>query len=347
VSAQALTVAMFGGVGTVWGPVIGALVLVPLSAWLDAEFAEILPGIQGVLYGSAIIAVVVLAPEGVFWRIRDLLFGAQDASEPAAKSSAVAEPDPQLFAVPVQGGDRAVLEVDKLAKSFGGLRAVDDVSFRVERGEIVGLIGPNGAGKTTVFNLLNGIAIPDRGRVLLNGIDLVGRAPNQICRAGVGRTFQVVKPFRRMSILENVIIGAYGHTRHEHEARALALRALSVVGLEGDAGRTAGSIGNEKLRLVELARALAGKPSLLLLDEIFAGLSADEVDSLMSVVRRLAQLGITIVIIEHTMYAMVKLVDRFVVLDHGKVLAEGTPDEITKNPDVIGAYLGRKWMEHA
>jgi branched-chain amino acid transport system ATP-binding protein/branched-chain amino acid transport system permease protein len=240
-----------------------------------------------------------------------------------------------------------VLEVESLSKAFGGLRAVDDVAFRVERGEIVGLIGPNGAGKTTLFNLLNGITTPDGGRILLNGANLVGQPPNQVCRAGVGRTFQVVKPFRRMSILENVIVGAYVRTHGEHEARALAHSALAVVGLERDADEIAGSIGNDKLRLVELARALAGKPSLLLLDEIFAGLSAAEVESLMEVVRRLAELGITIVVIEHTMHAMVKLVDRFIVLDHGRVLAQGSPEVVTKNSDVISAYLGRKWMEHA
>ena len=150
-----------------------------------------------------------------------------------------------------------------------------------------------------------------------------------------------------MSILDNVVIGAYVHTKDDTEARAVAFQALRMVGLEHQAGRIAGKLSNEQLRLVELARALAGRPSMLLLDEIFAGLTHEEVESLMGVIQQLAKLGITIVIIEHTMHAMVKLVDRFVVLDHGSVLAEGEPDAITRNPEVISAYLGKKWADSA
>jgi branched-chain amino acid transport system permease protein len=345
VSAQALTMAMFGGVGTVWGPVIGAITLVPLSAWLDARFAEVLPGIQGVLYGSAIIAVVLLAPEGIFWRVRDLFQGGR-------REDSVRIAESSVKVAPIGPGndiDRSptILQVTNLSKAFGGLKAVDNVSFHVNRGEILGLIGPNGAGKTTLFNLLNGFVPPDRGKISFNGATLVGRPPNRICRAGIGRTFQVVKPFRRMSILDNVVIGAYAHVADDGEARALAVQALKIVGLGQQAGHIAGKLSNEQLRLLELARALAGRPSLLLLDEIFAGLTRDEVQSLMIVIQQIAQLGITIVIIEHTMQAMVQLVDRFVVLDHGSVLAIGEPDAITRNPAVIEAYLGKKWAANA
>ncbi len=347
VSAQALTVAMFGGVGTLWGPVIGAVVLVPTSAWLDARFAEDLPGIQGVLYGAAIIAVVLLAPEGLFWRIRDLFLRGRAGPIESEHQLSAEEDFSNRFAVPAAASSDPILTVSHLNKAYGGLQAVDDVSFDVRRAEILGLIGPNGAGKTTLFNLLNGLIAPDSGEVSFAGGSISGLGASRICARGIGRTFQVVKPFRRMTLLENVIIGAYTHAHRDAEAVQTALHALDVVGLSDKAERLAGTMSNEQLRLVELARALAGKPSLLLLDEIFAGLANDEVDSLMAKIRQLAGLGITVVIIEHTMQAMVQLVDRFVVLDHGSVLAQGPPDEVTRNPEVISAYLGSKWMDDA
>ena len=346
VSAQALTVAMFGGVGTVWGPVIGAVTLVPLSAWLDARFAQDLPGIQGVLYGIAIVGVVLLAPEGIFWRVKDHFKRRGIDPTPCGQGRTQSDAAQRLSTQQTYD-DPIIMRVRDLSKAYGGLRAVDAVSFDVNRGEILGLIGPNGAGKTTLFNLLNGLTKPDEGSIVFNGTEIVGAEPNKICAQGLGRTFQVVKPFRRMSILENVIIGAYVRARDDAEARTMAELALDLVGLADDAQRIAGTISNEQLRLVELARALAGRPSLLLLDEIFAGLSHSEVDALMERVKRLSTLGITIVIIEHTMQAMVKLVDRFIVLDHGSVLTQGTPSEVTKNPEVISAYLGKKWAENA
>ena len=381
VSAQALIVAMFGGVGTLWGPVIGALTLVPLSAYLDAELAEVLPGIQGVVYGVAIVAVVMLAPEGVYWKVRDVLArraaaAGRENAEPVPAQARVAErvhapapaetrlaerghapapaePAPAAavprsrFAVSGRDGAGPILEVRGLCKSYGGLRAVDRVDLEVRRGEILGVIGPNGAGKTTLFNLLNGFIAPDAGQVLLNGENVTGKRPSKICRRGVGRTFQVVKPFRRMTIADNVIVGAYVRARGGAEARELAHAALAEVGAGGAAHLLAGTVSNKQLRLMELARSLASAPELLLLDEILAGLSGAEVEELMTVIRKLAELGITIVVIEHTMRAMVKLVDRFVVLDHGAVLAAGTPQEVTRDPAVIEAYLGKKWLAHA
>jgi branched-chain amino acid transport system permease protein len=171
----------------------------------------------------------------------------------------------------------------------------------------------------------------------------VGRRPDRICAAGVGRTFQVVRPFRRMTVIDNVVIGAYVHAASEDAARAAARAALAQVGLSREMHLLAGGLSNKQLRLLELARALAGRPKLLLLDETLAGLSGGDVDDVIAVVRRLAGQGVTIAIIEHTMPAMVRLVDRFVVLDHGAVLAEGQPAEITRNPAVVDAYLGQRW----
>ena len=348
VSAQALILAMFGGVATLWGPVIGAIVLVPLSEFLHARLGDVIPGIQGVVYGLAIIIVILLAPEGVFWKVKDMLRRRRqpDAVPPVAegefdRASTHVEALP-CVPRPIRS-EVVVFEARDVSKAFGGLKAVQHVSLKVMQGEVLGIIGPNGAGKTTFFNLLNGFIRPDSGEILLNGKNIVGKLPYQTCVAGVGRTFQVVRPFRRMSIAQNVIVGAYVHAATDALAQEAAIHAMQQVGLSEQADRLAGELSNKELRLLELARALAGKPQILLLDETLAGLGANEVEEMISVIRNLAAQGITIVIIEHTMQAMVRLVDRFVVLDHGAVLAEGPPDTITQHPAVIDAYLGKKW----
>jgi ABC-type branched-subunit amino acid transport system ATPase component/ABC-type branched-subunit amino acid transport system permease subunit len=337
-SAQALIVTLFGGVGTLWGPVIGAAILIPVAEFLQAKLGDVLPGIQGVVYGLAIITVILLAPEGIFWRLRDRLLRRGVAAAPVATPPAAARA-PAQRSTPAH----AVLEVARLSKAFGGLRAVQDVSFAVEEGAILGIIGPNGAGKTTVFNLLNGFLRRDGGAVTFAGQELGGLKPNRICRLGIGRTFQVVRSFARMTVLENVIVGAYVAAADATAALAAAREALAQVGLSARAGDVAGSLSNRDLRLMELARALAGRPRLLLMDEPLAGLSAAAVEDLLAVIKALSAGGLTIVIIEHTMGAMVRLAHRLVVLDHGAVLADGSPRDITANPAVVEAYLGKKW----
>lgn len=345
VSAQALTVAMFGGVGTVWGALIGAVVLIPLSETLHAELGATLPGIQGVIYGLAIVAMILLAPEGIFWKVRDWLglrSRTLNAPPAAAAAAAPAAPVPPLPPQrPAQGP--VILEVRGLSKSFGGLKAVQNVGFSVREGQILGIIGPNGAGKTTLFNLLNGFIRPDAGEVLLDGRDMVGKRPHALCAAGVGRTFQVMRPFARMSVADNVVVGAYVHAATDAEARRRAAEAIERVGLSAVADKAAANLTTKELRLMELARALAGQPRILLLDETLAGLGHSEVGDVIAAIRRLAAEGITIVIIEHTMKAMIQLVDHFVVLDHGEVLVDGEPGAVTTDPRVIEAYLGSKW----
>jgi branched-chain amino acid transport system permease protein len=240
-----------------------------------------------------------------------------------------------------------LLELEGVAKSFGGLLAVNDVSMTVEDGVILGVIGPNGAGKTTLFNVLNGFLPPDRGRMRFQGHDLVGLKPNAVCRLGVGRTFQVVRAFPRMTVLQNVVVGSYVGTADDEEALELARQALHRVGMPGQMETIADGLTNIQLRLMELARALAPRPRLLLLDETLAGLGHQEVEHLLEVVRQLRDDGITIVIIEHTMQAMARLADQLVVLDHGRTIAAGRPDEVLHAPAVIEAYLGKRWMDRA
>jgi ABC-type branched-subunit amino acid transport system ATPase component/ABC-type branched-subunit amino acid transport system permease subunit len=354
VSAQALTVAMFGGVGTVWGPVIGSVILIPLAETLNAEAGSRLPGIQGVIFGLAIICVILVAPEGLFWKVRDLLRkrSAPQVVAPAGVpdavlAAAVAAVPKRLRPQRSEETDDIVLEVRNLSRAFGGLKAVQDVSFKLRRNEILGIIGPNGAGKTTVFNLLNGFMRPDQGEILIDGRNMSGRKPHELCKAGIGRTFQIMRPFQRMSIADNVVVGAYVRTRTDAEARQLAADAIGRVGLSDIAGRIAGELTTKELRLMELARALAGQPRILLLDETLAGLGHDEANEVVAVIQRLARDGMTIAIIEHTMQAMVRLVDSFLVLDHGAVIVEGEPEAVTRDSRVIEAYLGKKWVAYA
>ena len=338
-SAQALIFTMFGGVGTIWGPVVGTVVLIPLSESIRSAFADVLPGVQGVVYGLAIILTMFIAPEGVIWRVRDARRSAPMPLTPPPPRPAVPRP---------AAHEGELLRVEGLSKRFGGLMAVDDVSFSVPEGRVLGIIGPNGAGKTTLFNLLNGFNDPTTGRVRFAGQDLVGLKPNRICKLGIGRTFQVVRPFARMSVLQNVAIGAFVAEPDADSSIAAAWEALARVGLQDAAHRIAGGLTTKELRLMELARALAARPRLLLMDETLAGLGADEADEISNVIRRLPADGTTVVIIEHTIRAMLRLADEFLVLDHGRVLAQGKPEDVVRDKAVIEAYLGKKWMtEHA
>ena len=342
VSAQAVVVTLFGGVASVWGPLIGAAILVPLAETLQAELGGYLPGIQGVVYGIAIIAIMLLSPDGLFWTIRDRWFKPKAAAPIPDVAPTATAPRAVRAGVPL-------LVVENLSRAFGGLKAVSEVGFSVTEGEILGIIGPNGAGKTTLFNVLNGVLSADEGSAQLAGQQMLGKKTFEVCRMGVGRTFQVVRSFPRLPVLDNVIVGAYGAGLTDHDALVSAARALHQVGLQDQSGVAAGQLTNKQLRLMELARALAGNPRLLLLDETLAGLGREECDSVLDVLAQLRERGTTICIIEHTMHAMMRLADRFVVLDHGRVLAAGLPRVVVEDPAVIEAYLGKKWLarQHA
>jgi len=351
VSSQALIVTMFGGVGTVWGAVIGSAILIPIAEILHSELGSYLPGIQGVIYGAAVTTVILVAPEGLYWKVRDVLRKRKGGTTaPVSDMQAPNSGAPSLASIERSEQQRTaaesgevILEARGLSKQFGGLMAVDDVSFKVRKGMILGIIGPNGAGKTTAFNLLNGFFEPTAGEVLINGRNMAGLKPHEVCAAGVGRTFQIMRPFMRMSVAENVVVGAFVRASTDEEAYRLAQEAIEKVGLSAIANRIASELTSKELRLMELARALAGQPQLLLLDETLAGLGQSEAEELIVVLKRLAAEDITIVIIEHTMQAMVRLVDRFLVLNHGKVLTEGSPESIIRDKSVVEAYLGKKW----
>jgi branched-chain amino acid transport system ATP-binding protein len=236
-----------------------------------------------------------------------------------------------------------LLEVERLSKSFSGLRAAHDLTFAVGEGEIVALIGPNGAGKTTCFNLIAGVYRPDTGTARLAGQRIDGRRPDQICRAGIGRTFQLVKPFAGLSVLDNVVVGALNARRTVAEARRAAEEALDLLGLFAKRGHPAASLTLPERKWLEVARALATGPHLLLLDEVMAGLRPTEVDLMVQVLRDLnTTRGITILLIEHVMRAVMALALRVIVMHHGQVIAQGTPDEVTRNPAVIESYLGEE-----
>jgi branched-chain amino acid transport system ATP-binding protein len=234
-----------------------------------------------------------------------------------------------------------LLAVRELTKDFGGLRAVANLSFVLTPGEILGLIGPNGAGKTTAFNLMSGFIAPTSGEVQLEGRSLLGLKPHEVVKRGIARTFQIVKPFRKLAVLENVTLGAFLHEPKREAAEADARRVLALVGLTAQAQRNASDLTLGEQKRLEIARALATRPKILFLDEPMGGLNPTEIDQACELVLKIREQGVTVMLVEHHMKAILRISDRVIVLHHGVKIGDAPPGEIVKSPEVVAAYLGR------
>jgi len=237
-----------------------------------------------------------------------------------------------------------ILSANNLTKSFGGLRAVGNLSFELEEGEVLGLIGPNGAGKTTVFNCLSGFMPPDEGEIYFEEKRLRGLQPFQICQLGMARTFQIVKPFRTISVLDNVMVGALSRETSTAGAKKTSMEIIDFVGLSNWAQKEAQGLPLPLRKRLELARALATRPKVLLLDEVMAGLNPTEVDALIALLKEVNRQGISILLIEHVMRGVMALSQRVIVINYGVKIAEGEPEKVVKDKEVIEAYLGKEFL---
>ncbi|MFZ1059127.1 MAG: branched-chain amino acid ABC transporter ATP-binding protein/permease [Candidatus Rokuibacteriota bacterium] len=347
-----LVMLIVGGLGTVGGPILGSVIFTAIPEYLRLGRALREPLFGGILIVSTLVAPRGMAPALLLWW--------RNRNAPVSDLAAASEEAPVGRGL-LQGGSSpqkgALLVVENLAISFGGLDAVKDVSFRVHQGEILSLIGPNGAGKTTILNLVTGFLAPTRGRIILNGSALRSRTtPHQVAALGMIRTFQQTRVFSSVTIAAAVMMGLHGRLGaswpgilmngrgvkdEEHEARELAREILNFVGLHRPSDELARNLSYGEQRLLQVAIALAANPKLLLLDEPAAGMNPEETERVMRLIQRIRDLAVTILLVEHDMKLVMGVSDRIVVLDHGQVIAEGLPGEIGENPAVIEAYLGR------
>lgn len=350
-SLQMALVSILGGLGTVTGPIVGAILMVPVDAMLRAWFGGQVAGLNLVIYGLLIMAVVRFVPEGIVPRVmsrrkrHERLTRSEEADHHDSSSDSRGE-DLRSVAIGESSArhDDPILSVRGLGVQFGGLTAVKEFDVDTSAGEILGLIGPNGAGKTTVFNAITGYIQPTSGTLRFCGREIKeGTKPHRLCRMGLTRTFQIVKPFRHMSVLENVMVGTIAQVGDYDEAKRRALALLEGVGLDRHAQLYPGSLTIAGQKKLELARALATRPVLLMLDEPMAGLNPNEVEDMVLFVKRIAGWGTSVIIIEHVMKAVMSLCERVVVLDHGERIAEGSPRDVANNGRVIDVYLGERY----
>ena len=333
------------------GPILGAFLLTPLDVFLRAWLGGVSAGLNYIVYGLVLMVAVKYFPLGISGWVRTW-YGPFLQKLPGGQRAWKTEEAMALSLVPARASDSGkerekspFFGVKSLNKRFGGLVAVRDVSFQIQKGEILGLIGPNGAGKTTIFNLVTGFIPPDSGRVIFQGETITGlKPPHQICLKHIGRTFQLVKPFKDMTVLENAMVGAFAGIRNAQEARKRALEILAFIGLTKHQDSLASSLTIADRKRLELGRALATQPDLFLLDEVVAGLNPKETEEIIGIIKKISGQGITIFMIAHVMKAVMALSDRIIVLHHGEKIAEGTPLEISRDKRVVEAYLGEDYL---
>ncbi len=347
-SIQIAMFALIGGLGTLSGPLIGTVIVLPLAELARGWLGDAGSGVHGLVYGLVLVAFVLTIPQGLVGRFGprvsawvDRLPGAKAMADKPAAPLPVGRPSPRA--------GEPILVAEHLHKYFGGLHATNDVSLTLNEGEIVGVIGPNGAGKTTVFNQLSGFIQPSSGSVKVRGADgqwINPSTPAQFAVAGIGRTFQIVQPFADLSVCENIMLGAFMHTRDPAEARQIATQVAALTDLGPLLDTRARNLTVGGMKRLEMARALATRPRVLLLDEVMAGLNPTDVAKAIEIIRRVRDTGVSVLMIEHIMQATMTLSDRIVVISTGSVLMDGDPQAVVSNPQVIEAYLGKEY-DHA
>jgi branched-chain amino acid transport system permease protein len=345
-SVQIAMFALIGGLGSVAGPLAGTVLVLPIAELARGWLSSFGSGTHGFVYGVVLVLVVLFIPRGLVGhlgayvlRFIDRLPGARTPAPEPAKSIAPAD------ALPL---GTPLLKAEHLKKRFGGLVATDDVSLTLHAGEILGVIGPNGAGKTTVFNQLSGFIRPNEGIVkirLADGTWAEPRTPDAFAKDGIGRTFQIAQPFAGLSVLENIMLGAFMNTRVRMEAESIAREVAEITDLTSLLDTEARSLTVGGMKRLEVARALATRPRARLLDEVMAGLNPADIARAISMVRRIRESGIAVLMIEHMMQATMALSDRIIVINAGRMLKEGKPSDVVNDPEVIQAYLGKGYLD--